>query len=452
MKITIIGTGYVGLVSGVCLAAKGHEVTCVDLRPDVVERLNAGQPHIHERGLEKLLGETLERENFQATTDLRAALSTSQAVLIAVGTPSHEGAIDLTQIRDVARQIGLYLKTQDRFLPVIVKSTVIPGTTDTLVRQEIEKSSGKTIGAFGLGMNPEFLREGEAIEDFMQPDRIVLGFEDEKTKKVLEEIYAPWDVDKLFVNTRTAELIKYANNALLATQISTMNEIANLAAAIGDIDIMDVVAGVQMDKRWNPLLDGKRVNPQILSYLIPGCGFGGSCFPKDVQALRSLGEQQKLPMPLLNAVLDVNDVQPLQVVNILEREAGDLAGRSCLLLGLAFKPETDDVRESAALKIASTLLDKGAKLSAHDPIATENFKTAMGDKSHEISFIEDWQSKATDCDIIIIATNWPEYKQLTRLDRPGLLLFDARRLLKASQIKKAKYLSIGRQMSDKPSV
>ena len=344
----VVGTGYVGLVSGVCLAAKGHYVTCVDINPNVVAKLNKGVPHIYECGLEELLKDSLNARQFSATTDLHAGLKTADLVIIAVGTPTRDGVIDLTYVREAARSIGAYMKATGRSLAVVVKSTVVPGTTDTVVKQEIEAALGLKFPAFGLGMNPEFLREGEAIVDFMEPDRIVLGHEDNRTLALLEELYAPWSCDKVRVNTRTAELIKYANNALLATQISAINEIANLSAAVGGIDIMDVVRGVALDKRWSPVVDGKRVSPPILDYLIPGCGFGGSCFPKDVKALRSQGRNLGLEMSLLNSVLEVNDAQPDQVVRILESHLGDLAGRRVLVLGLAFKPGTDDVRESAS--------------------------------------------------------------------------------------------------------
>jgi UDPglucose 6-dehydrogenase len=263
MKLAVVGTGYVGLVSGVCLAAKGHDVTCVDLNPAIVERLNRAEPTIHERGLPELLAEVHGAGNFRATTEIARALDGAEAVLLAVGTPSENGVIDLTYIRAAARDIGSVLRDRAGYLSVIVKSTVVPGTTDTVVRQEIEDASGKVLGqGFGLGMNPEFLREGEAIEDFMEPDRVVLGHEDAQTLDVLRRMYAPWDVDKPEVNTRTAEMIKYANNCLLATQISAVNEIANLAAAVGGIDVMDVMAGVHLDKRWNPILGQGRVRRQ----------------------------------------------------------------------------------------------------------------------------------------------------------------------------------------------
>lgn len=447
MRLAVVGTGYVGLVSGVCLAAKGHDVTCVDINPSIVERLNAAEPTIYEKGLPELLKDVSDAGRFRATTDLKSALDTTELVLVAVGTPSEGGKIDLKYVLGVAGEIGAYIGDHDRHISVVVKSTVIPGTTDTLVRQALEEASGKTLGAFGLGMNPEFLREGEAIEDFAYPDRIVLGHEDEKTLERLEELYAPWDVDKVRVNTRTAELIKYANNALLATQISAINEIANLAAALGGIDVMDVVKGVQLDKRWDPIIEGGRLSPQILTYLVPGCGFGGSCFPKDVQALRSQGVQHGLPMNMLNAVLDVNDVQPLQVTSIVQREIGSLKGRRVLLLGLAFKPHTDDVRESASLKIARSLLDEGASVTAHDPIAVEHFRRAFGPDADKIAFVDDWRQAAVEADVVIVATAWPDYQPLAELGLEDAVVFDARRAFRPVQFEGASYLTIGRRVA-----
>ncbi|MDJ0859812.1 MAG: UDP-glucose/GDP-mannose dehydrogenase family protein [Dinoroseobacter sp.] len=446
MKIAIVGTGYVGLASGVCLAAKGHDVTCVDKNTSIVERLNRAEATIHENGLPELLEDVYNAGNFRATTVLSDAMEGSELVLLAVGTPSKDGEINLEYIRAAAAEIGASLKDRDDHVSVIVKSTVVPGTTDTVVRSVVEQASGKTLGeGFGLGMNPEFLREGEAIEDFMEPDRIVLGHEDAKTLDRLHELYAPWDSDKVAVNTRTAEMIKYANNSLLAVQISAVNEIANLSAAIGGVDVMDVMDGVHKDKRWNPMTgpDNARVNPAILTYLIPGCGFGGSCFPKDVQALHAQGNSAGVPMEMLKAVLSVNANQPGQVRRILEMELGDLADRRVLLLGLAFKPETDDVRESASLAIASDLLDSRCQVMAHDPIATENFISSFGPRASEITFKEDWQSALEDAEIVILATSWAEYSALSDLAKADQVVFDARRFLQPEEIQKAKYLTIG---------
>jgi UDPglucose 6-dehydrogenase len=447
MNITIVGAGYVGLVSGVCLAVKGHDVTCVDINVELVAQLNAGKPPIYECGLVQLLECALESNRFGATTDLVSALDRSDVVVIAVGTPSSNGSIDLGPVLEVARGIGRYLSNHDRYLAVVVKSTVIPGTTDSVVRWEIEKASGKGFPAFGLGMNPEFLREGEAVADFMEPDRIVLGYEDDQTLKLLEELYAPWETDKIRVNTRTAELIKYANNVLLATQISTMNELANLADALGGIDVMDVVRAVRLDKRWNPITEKGRMSPGILSYLLPGCGFGGSCLPKDIRALRSQGVEKGLPMHVLSAISDVNGSQPLQVIEIIEREIHSLSKQTVFVLGLAFKPGTDDVRESASLKIVRALLEKEARVVAHDPVAIDNFKATLGAAEKSVTFVHDWAASVEAADVIIVATAWPEYMGLAQMSLKGKVLFDARRMFEPSAIVSGRYLSIGRRIA-----
>jgi UDPglucose 6-dehydrogenase/GDP-mannose 6-dehydrogenase len=374
-------------------------------------------------------------------------LDRAEVIILAVGTPSENGVIDLRYIRAASQEIGAYIAGADRHISVVVKSTVVPGTTDTVVREVLETASGKSLGDFGLGMNPEFLREGEAIGDFMEPDRIVLGYEDDRTLERLRTLYAPWDVEKVAVNTRTAELIKYANNCLLATQISAVNEIANLAAAIGDIDIMDVMRGVHLDKRWNPVIDGARSTPQILRYLVPGCGFGGSCFPKDVQALRSQGQVVGIGMEMLEAVLDVNARQPAQVIDIARRALGDLRGRRVLLLGLAFKPDTDDVRESASLRIADLLLSAGAHVAAHDPIAVPGFRREMGAAADRIDFVGEWRPEVAAADLVIVATAWAEYRDLSGLLADGQAVFDARRLFHPDELPGATYLSIGRRFS-----
>lgn len=446
MKLTIIGTGYVGLVSGVCLASKGHDVTCLDLRRDVVDRLNRGEPHIHEEGLAPLLRRVLDAGNFRAGTAEIAAFGDSELVMIAVGTPSIRGKINLAHVESAAKLAGNFLRRSKRFVSVIVKSTVVPGTTDTFVRKVLEKSSGKKPGDFGLGMNPEFLREGNAVEDFIEPDRIVLGHETPATLAQLEKLYAPWACDKLRVNSRTAEMIKYASNCLLATQISAVNELANLAAAIGGIDSAEIMQGIHLDKRWNPVLPaGQRAQPGILAYLKPGCGFGGSCFPKDVQALRTLGAERKTPMRLLQAVLEINDRQPAQVCALLQRTLGKLKGKRVLVLGLAFKPGTDDVRESAPLKIIAQLLKAGAEVDAHDPAAAKNAAAVL--RHRKLHYLSGWREKIGGADGIVVATAWPEYRQLAKdalsSARARKIIVDARRMFQPAELAPAVYATIG---------
>jgi UDPglucose 6-dehydrogenase/GDP-mannose 6-dehydrogenase len=447
MKIAVFGTGYVGLVSGVCLAARGHEVVCLDLRRDVVAKLNRAQPHIHEPGLPELLRGVIAEERFRATLSRDDALADASLILIAVGTPSAGGKIDLQHIATAARQIGAFLKTANRFVAVVVKSTVVPGTTDGFVRKILEESSGKKLGQFGLGMNPEFLREGNAVADFMNPDRIVLGHEDAETRRLLGELYLPWSCEKLEVNSRTAEMIKYANNCLLATQISAVNELANLCSRIGNVDVLQVMAGVHLDKRWNPPDSaGRRANPAILTYLLPGCGFGGSCFPKDVQALRTLGWELGLRMSLLQAVLDINDRQPSQVVALLKSQLKPLRGKRILVLGLAFKPDTDDVRESASLTIIRDLIAQGCKVTAHDPVAGPNARRELAGAPFVLA--RDWKSAVSKADAVVVATKWPEYAELKTPALAGAVadkvVLDPRRMFRPEDF--PNYLAIGRRM------
>ena len=447
MKSAVLGTGYVGLVSGVCLAAKGHDVVCLDLRADVVAMLNRAQPHIHEPGLPGLLQKVISNKNFRATLSRDDALADASLILIAVGTPSADGKIDLQHIATAARQIGAFLKTAPRFVAVVIKSTVVPGTTDTFVRKILEESSGKKLGLLGLGMNPEFLREVNAVDDFADPDRIVLGHEDPETLRLLRELYLPWSCEKLEVNSRTAEMIKYANNCLLATQISAVNELANLCSRVGNVDVLQVMAGVHLDKRWNPLDSaGRRANPAILTYLLPGCGFGGSCFPKDVQALRSLGCDLGLPMSLLQAVLDVNDRQPSQVVSLLATKLSPLRGKKILVLGLAFKPDTDDVRESASLTIIRDLVAQGCEVTAHDPAAAENGRRELAGTPFTLT--QDWKTALIAADAVVVATKWPEYADLKTPALAGAIagkvVLDPRRMFRPEDF--PNYLAIGRRL------
>ena len=265
MKVSVIGTGYVGLVSGACLAERGHEVTCVDIDADKVDRINRAISPIHERGLSELLGANIGKR-LRATTDLRSAIGDTDISLLAVGTPFDGQQIDLSYVKEVSRQIGVALRARSGYHVVTVKSTVVPGTTDEVVRPILERESGKVAGAdFGVGMNPEFLREGEAIEDFMNPDRIVLGGLDDRTHATMQELYSPFaGVDVLRTSNKTAEMIKYASNSLLATLISFSNEIANLCTEMGGVDVVDVLRGVHLYRRVSPLLPGgKRVRPGI---------------------------------------------------------------------------------------------------------------------------------------------------------------------------------------------
>ena len=316
MDISVVGTGYVGLVSGVCLADKGHRVICVDLDEAKVAQINAGQSPIHEDGLDALLQANI-GSRLTATTDLADAVANSSLTIIAVGTPFDGSAIDTSYIEAAAKAIGALLRDKESFHTVVVKSTVVPGTTDEVVLPILEQASGKRAGHdFGVSMNPEFLREGSAIGDFMEPDRIVYGGTDERTFAVLNELYSVFaNVDKIHTTNKTAEMIKYTANSLLATLISFSNEIGNLCTGLGGIDVVDVMKGVHLDKRLSPVLEnGERVVPTITTFIEAGCGFGGSCFPKDVKALISHGQKAGQEMNILQSVIDLNHAQPLRLL------------------------------------------------------------------------------------------------------------------------------------------
>ena len=445
MNVTIVGTGYVGLVTGVCLASKYHNIICVDINEEIINDLNKGIVHFYEKDLEDLLYQVINKGHFKATTDLSYALSKSDVVIVAVGTPSDKGKIDLNQIETVCTKIGEYIKSTDKFLSVVIKSTVIPSITDTFIKDILEKTSGKKLGEFGIGMNPEFLKEGEAINDFLNPDRIVIGFEDKNTKKLLTEIYFSWNCDKIFVNTRTAEMIKYTNNTLLACLISVNNELANVASKLGNIDYNDVIEGIISDRRWSPIIKDERITPPITSYFTPGAGFGGSCFPKDVQAIRTQGEDLGLKMSMVNSILDVNNNQPNQILDLIYKVYDKYTyPPKILLLGLSFKPETDDIRESSSIKILSLMLNEGFKVIVHDPLCEYKIKNI---EFPNIEFTKNWRDEISNVNLIIIGTNWPEYKFLKNyfyiLKEKNIALLDTKRLFNISETNDINYLTFG---------
>lgn len=441
MKISVVGTGYVGLVSGVCLAHVGHDVACIDLDQAKVDKINRGEPPIYEVGLEDLL-QKLIGKSLTATTDFDTAVRNSDLSLIAVGTPFDGQEIDLQYIRQVARQIGEVLKTKDSYHTVIVKSTVVPGTTEDVVLPILEEASGKKAGVdFGVGMNPEFLKEGEAIDDFMYPDRIVLGGIDDRSIDALAELYAAFPgTDKIRTSPRTAEMIKYTANSLLATLISFSNEIGNLCTAIGGVDVTEVMEGVHLDKRFSPILDQGRVRPSSLSYIEAGCGFGGSCFPKDVKALITYGQDKDQPMSVLKSVIDTNAAQPARMVQMAKRHYFSLKGVKVALLGLAFKPGTDDIRESASLAVIDLLQSEGADITAFDPIAQHETEKHLGAKT--IGYADTVEACIEDAEVIMLMTSWPEFRDLPKLLQGcDTLLIDGRRMIPREAVQR--YEGIG---------
>ncbi len=444
MKVSVAGTGYVGLVSGVCLANLGHDVICVDIDQDKVNKINNGEAPIYEDGLEELLAANI-GVRLKASNDLHTAVLETDLTLIAVGTPFDGELIDLRYIKTVAAEIGTALAEKSSYHMVVVKSTVVPGTTDEVVLPILESESGKIAGQdFSVGMNPEFLKEGEAIKDFMNPDRIVLGATDPRGLESLQELYSVFDgVDKLETSCRTAEMIKYTANSLLATLISFSNEIGNLCAATGDVDVTDVMAGVHLDKRLSPILeDGTRITPAITTYIEAGCGFGGSCFPKDVKALVAYGRAQDASMALLESVVKINARQPYKMLEILADHFDDLAGVKVLVLGLSFKPGSDDMRESPAIPIINSLLDQEAKVSAYDPVAESEAKKIFD--ASDIEYVSNLEAAISNVDVILLVTRWQEFNAvpeiLARLETQPLVV-DGRRMLERDQVEN--YAGIG---------
>lgn len=432
MKITVVGTGYVGLVTGTCLAETGNTVTCVDIDENKVERLKGGKIPIYEPGLEKLFERNLKEERLYFTTNLGEGIKEAQIIFLALPTPPGEdGSADLRYVLGVAEEIGKLLTD---YKIIINKSTVPVGTADK-VKEAIARNYK---GEYDVVSNPEFLREGVAVEDFMKPDRIVIGTQSERAKKLLEQLYGPYVRQGnpiIFMDERSSELTKYAANSFLATKISFMNEVAQLCERLGaDVDM--VRKGIGSDDRI-----GKR-------FLFPGIGYGGSCFPKDVQALVRSSWEVGYDFRILDAVMDVNERQKVHLVAKIKNYFNDdLQGKHFAIWGLAFKPNTDDIREAPALYIVEELIKAGATITAYDPEAMQNVRDVLGDK---IRYSESQYDALKGADALIIATEWNEFrtpdflKIVSNMKRKAI--FDGRNLFDSVAITELGfyYESIGR--------
>ena len=420
MKISVIGTGYVGLVTGTCFAETGNTVTCVDIDKEKITKLQQGIITIYEPGLEQLFERNIKQRRLTFTTNLEEGITGAQIIFLALPTPPGEdGSADLKYILRVADDLGPLLK---EYTVLVDKSTVPVGTTEKVKA----KIAARAKVEFDVVSNPEFLREGVAVEDFMKPDRVVIGTNSPRARKVMETLYA-----------RSAELTKYAANSFLATKITFMNEIANLCELLG-ADVDSVRRGVGTDSRI-----GKR-------FLFPGIGYGGSCFPKDVQALAKSSADAKYEFKILKAVMDVNSTQKTRLIpRIKEYFKGSLKGKTIAIWGLAFKPHTDDIREAPAMYNIEALLNEGAKLKVHDPEGMENVKRLIGDK---VEYCETPYDAAQDADAIFIATEWPEFRtpDFDRLSAilKNKLVFDGRNLYDLNTMKEMgyTYYSVGREV------
>ncbi len=433
MKIAVVGTGYVGLVTGTCFAETGNTVTCVDIDEKKVNKLSSGKITIYEPGLELLFERNLKQKRLTFTTNLKEGIEGAKIIFLALPTPPGEdGSADLKYILKVADDLGPLLK---EYTVIIDKSTVPVGTAEKVSKRI--RANAKV--DFDVVSNPEFLREGMAVEDFMKPDRVVIGTESVNAKKILETLYSPFvrqGNPMIFMDERSAELTKYAANSFLATKISFMNEIANLCELLG-ADVDSVRKGIGTDSRI-----GKR-------FLFPGIGYGGSCFPKDVQALAKSSEDSKYDFKILKAVMDVNDHQKTKLIPSIKKHFNnDLKGKVFAVWGLSFKPHTDDIREAPSLYNIEELLKEGAIIKAHDPESMENVRAILGSK---IQYCETPYEAAHGADAIFIATEWPEFRtpdfeKLSQIMK-SKVIFDGRNLYDTQSLEELgyTYYSIGRK-------
>jgi len=389
MEIAVIGTGYVGLVAGTCLADLGNNVVCVDVDKEKIRLLREGKSPIYEPGLEELLERNIEAKRISFTSDTDSAVKAAEVVFIAVGTPmSESGEADLKYVKQVAKEIGKALNGEK----VIVNKSTVPVGTGSMV-EDIIKEHYK--GKFHVVSNPEFLREGNAIKDFLKPDRVIVGYRGNGAREKMEQLYKPLNSRILFTSIESAELIKYGSNALLATKISFINEVARLCDKV-NADIGDVSEGMGLDKRIGP------------HFLKAGCGWGGSCFPKDVRALVHMGEKNGVDFRIARAADETNREQKLLPVRKLEEELGELKGKRIALLGLSFKPDTDDMREASSIDISRKLLEKGAVVVAFDPVAVKEAKgLILG-----IEFADSVYNALEGADALVLVTEWNEFREI----------------------------------------
>lgn len=438
MKIAVIGTGYVGLVTGTCFAEVGINVVCIDIDQKKIENLKQGILPIYEPGLDEMVKRNFDKGRLQFSTDLKSSIEGCEAAFIAVGTPPDEdGSADLKYVLGVANEIGMYMTN---YLVVVTKSTVPVGTA-TKVKSAVYSAlkSRHSSLEFDVASNPEFLKEGAAIEDFMKPDRIVIGVESEKAQEVLQSLYKPFLLNGhpcIFMDIPSAEMTKYAANSMLATKISFMNDIANLCEIMG-ADVNAVRKGIGSDSRIGH------------KFIYPGIGYGGSCFPKDVKALIKTADEHGYQMQVLKAVESVNDAQKHVIFNKINSYFGDLNGKTFAMWGLSFKPKTDDMREAPSLVIINELLNAGAKVVAYDPVAMHEAQRILGET---IQYSEDQYEVLNQADALVIVTEWPEFRS-PDFDKikDGLknkVIFDGRNIYEKEELKSLgfHYECIGREI------
>lgn len=451
MNIAVVGTGYVGLVTGASLAALGHTVVCIGRDKEKISAINHAKTPFYEPGLDGLLRSVVAKRRLSASSDLATSVQSADIIILAVGTPTINDAIDLSSIEKATEQVGSALVGRRKYQVVVVKSTVVPKTTESVIWPILAKYSKRRADTLGLCMSPEFLREGSAVADATKPDRIVIGQMDEKSGRTYAKAYQNVRTPKIFVNLRTAELTKYAANALFATLISYANEISQISEKTGNIDVLDVWRGVHLDGRLTPLVGKKRITPGVVSFIMSGCGYGGSCFPKDTKALLQFARAQKVQSHMIESTIRVNRDQPLTLVGLLEEALPQLRGKRIAVLGIAFKPNTDDTRESPAIPVVKALVQKGAKVVVHDPQAYK--KRPIPDfEDDKILYARSARVALTGADAAIVITAWDEYTHVSGrtfvklMKRP--IVVDGRRMYDSAALTRAGvvYKGVGLRM------
>jgi UDPglucose 6-dehydrogenase len=438
-QVTVLGLGYVGLTMAACFASRRLRITGVDVDSEKTARISYGKSPIHEPRLEELISNAVKAKTLKATQDLQEAFKDSSITFVTVGTPSlPDGSINLDQISSASESIGRALKKTEEYHLVVVRSTVVPGTCDRTVKPLLEKASGKSCGRdFGLCSNPEFLSEGSAVKEMLNPDRLIIGEYDKRSGDTLEDFYRKFYSRKMPKLIRTslanAELIKYANNSFLAAKVSFINSVASLCERVPEGDVEVVAKGIGLDPRIGPL------------FLKTGLGWGGSCFPKDLKAILAFGRSLGIELPMVDAALRINELQPMWAVQKAKDALGELKGKRVAILGLAFKPDTDDIREAVSLKIIDRLLQEGADVCAYDPAAMENTRKSFGER---LSFARSAEDCIIDADCCIVVTEWEEFIRMrpedfkSRMRKP--VLIDGRRVYDAEQfLGKLEYHAVG---------
>ena len=438
-RVAMVGTGYVGLVTGACLASLGHQVTCVDVDTARVDAINGGKVPFYEPGLADLLASTLGK-NLLVTTDLKQAVASSEITFIAVGTPSLEtGAIDLDHVLNAISGVGEVLRSRDEPHIVVVKSTVVPGSTEGSIRRALIAAAEKELdGSLALVVNPEFLTEGTAVYDFLHPDRLVVGSSDSNAARRVADLFATESVPVVVTNPSTAEMIKYASNTLLATLISFSNEIEEVGSALGEVDAAEVMRGVRLSRYLTD--EGKTA--AIGAFLEAGSGFGGSCLPKDSAALVAAAAGVGVKANLLAAVLEINSGRPSRLLSLISNSHPTMSGLQVTVLGLAFKPDTDDVRMTPAFPLIRMLVEAGASVATHDPAVPRD--AIPPELRQKVRHYDDLPAAIKGADVVVIVTRWDEYLELPTIlqgAKKQPLVVDGRRMLQPESV--ARYAGIG---------